>query len=259
LLRAHRLQDNNDVPPWLPSVLFLTVFFTGGVLISLHPSIRNRYRTRPAETAQQIGFREVRGPTGPGAVSTTIVGLLHYKPMVGAWIGVVSWCLFLALGMVQMPLPIALLGTPAVLFIAVLAYRRPRGAVQRCDVHPNGAITLTRGDVSIALDLNNFRYVRMHNANTKYTTYPSMLALYRDTRPSRGTHLGGMLWPRVTEERVVLFFNRWWDADGYLIGPRDMAGVFYQACARAGRTPTKIPSLFGGWFGARGWEVRPDV
>jgi hypothetical protein len=68
-----------------------------------------------------------------------------------------------------------------------------------------------------------------------------------------------VLWPRVTEERVALFFNRWWDADGHLIGPRDMAGVFYQAWARGGRTPTKIPSLFGGWFGARGWEVRPDV
>ncbi len=192
-------------------------------------------------------------------MSTTVVGLLRYKPMVGAWIGVVSWCLFLALGMSQMPLPIALSGTPAVLLIAVLAYRRPRGAVRCCEVQPKGAITLTRGDVSIAFDLNNFRYVRMHNATTRYITYPSMLVLYRDTQPSRGTHVGSMLWPRVTEERVVLFFNRWWDADGYLIGPRDMAGVFYQACARAGRTPAKIPGLFGGWFGAPGWEVRPDM
>jgi hypothetical protein len=80
-----------------------------------------------------------------------------------------------------------------------------------------------------------------------------MLVLYRDMRPSLGMRIGSVLQPRVTDERVVLFFNRWWDADGYFVAPSDLAAVFYQACARAGRTPSRIP---GGLFGDPGWEVR---
>jgi hypothetical protein len=29
---------------------------------------------------------------GPDVMYTNVAGLLHYKPMVAAWIGVVSWC-----------------------------------------------------------------------------------------------------------------------------------------------------------------------
>jgi hypothetical protein len=55
--------------------------------------------------------------------------------------------------------------------------------------------------------------------------------------------------------RAVLFFNRWWDADGYFVAPGNLAAVFYQACVRAGRTPTERE----GFFRASGWEVRDDM
>jgi hypothetical protein len=249
----------SNMPPWLPSVLILAVFFTGGVLISMHPSVRNRYRVRPAGAGQQSRSQQAQSPGGFGAAFTNVSGHLHYKPMIAAWFGVVSWCLLLAMVMVQMPLPIAMAGTPTVLLLAVPAYWRPRCAVQSCFVDQNGAITLMRRDISIPLDLNYFRYVRMYNSNAGRTTYPSMLVLYRDTRPTQGTRIGSVLFPRVTQERVVVFFNRWWDADGYLLGPRDMAAVFYQACVRAGRTPKKVSSLFGDWVTERGWEVRADI
>ena len=236
----------SGMPPWLPSMLFLTAFFTIGVLISLHPRFRNMYRARPAAPGQ---------PRGAGAVSTKIVGLWHYKPMMGAWIGVVSSCLVLALVTVQLPLPIAVTATPAVLLVAALGYLRPRGAVQSCYIDHNGSITLIRRDKAIPFDLNHFRCVRMHSSRSKMMTYPSMLVLYRDAQAGVWAWPSSVLFPRVDDERVVVFFNRWWDADGYFVGPRDMAALFYQACQRAGRTPTERRSFFG----VPGWEVRGET
>jgi hypothetical protein len=188
-------------------------------------------------------------------MSMDVLGLLHYKPMVGAWIGVVSWCLLLAIVALQMPWPIAVTATPTLLLVAVLGYVRPRGAVQSCYVDQNGNITLIRREIAIPFDLNHYRWIRMHSSRTRTMTFPSMLVLYRDTRPSMWTWPGNVLFPRVDDERVVLFFNRWRDADGYFVGPRDMAALFYQACVRAGRTPTERRSFFG----APGWEVRDEM
>jgi hypothetical protein len=193
---------------------------------------------------------------------TQVAGLLHYKPMIGAWLGVVSWCFLLALCAVQMPLPIAVTATPTVLALGVWGYMRPRGAVRSCFVDHDGAITLMRRDVSIPLDLRRYRYVRMYCMNASYRSsvrrFPSMLVLCRDTQPGLWTWMGIVLFPRVNDERVVLLFNRWWDADGYFIAPQDLAAVFYRACARASRTPTPKRSSFG-MFGAPGWEVRDDM
>ncbi|WP_152531253.1 hypothetical protein [Mycobacterium sp. UM_CSW] len=222
------------MPPWLPSVLFMAAFVIVGVGISLHPRFRNLYRARPA----------AQGPRG-GA------GLWHYKPMVGAWLGVVSPCVVLALVTVQLPLPLAVTATPAVLLVAALGFPRPRGAIQSCYVDHNGSITLIRGDGAIPFDLNHFRCVRMYSSQSRTMTYPSMLVLYRNPRPGVWAWLSSVLLPRVDDERVVVFFNRWWDADGYFVGPHDVAALFYQACARAGRTPTERRSPSGN----RGWEV----
>jgi hypothetical protein len=184
-----------------------------------------------------------------------VLGLLHYKPMVAAWIGVVSCCLLLALVAVQMPWPIPVTVTPVALLVAVLAYLRPRGAVQSCYVDQNGNITLIRRDVTIPFDLNRFRCIRMYSSQSEATDFPSMLVLYRDARPSMWTWAGSVLFPRVDDERVVLFFNRWRDGDGYFVGPRDMAALFYRACVCAGRTPAERNSFFG----ASGWEVRDEM
>ena len=67
--------------------------------------------------------------------------------------------------------------------------------------------------------------------------------------------MSSVLFPRVGDQRVVLFFNRWRDADGYFVGPHDLAALFYQACVRAGRTPTEKDRFFG----ASGWEVRDET
>ena len=143
------------------------------------------------------------------------------------------------------PLPVG------VLAVAVLAYLRPKRAVQGCAVGPTGAISLTSGDVRIPSEPNRYRYLRVHyNSAGGALHYPSMMVLYRDTRPSVWTWLGSVLFPRVDDERVVLFFNRWHTADGYFVGPHDLAALFYRACLRAGRTPIKRRD--------RGWEVRPQ-
>jgi hypothetical protein len=236
----------SNVPPWLPGVLFCVVFGTGAVAISLHPRFRNRFRARPAQPGQPNLFQRGRRAGGPDVMFTQVAGLLHYKPMMGAWYGVVSVCVFLAMVTTQMPLPISVTTMPVWVLLAVLAYLRPRRAVRSCYVDANGGIRLTRGQVNVPFDLNHYRYVRMHNSGATRATIPSMLVLYRDTQPSTWTWLSSILSPRVTDERVVLFFNRWWDADGYWVGPRDMAALFYQACVRAGHTPTKATA---------GWEV----
>ncbi len=199
---------------------------------------------------------------GPDVMYTNVAGLLHHKPMVAAWFGVEAWCFLLGGLAVQTPLPIAVTATPTVLALAVWGYWRPRAAVRRCFVDHNGAITLIRGDVAISFDLTWYRYVRMYCMNysgaARARGTPSMLVLCRDAQPSLWTWMGSVLFPRVDDQRVVLFFNRWWDADRYFVGPNDLAAVFYRACARAGRPPTAKNGSFG-MFGAPGWEVRDEM
>lgn len=153
--------------------------------------------------------------------------------------------------------PLRLHATAVLMQIVFMAYLRPRRAVQSCYVDQNGAIILIRRDITIPFDVNHFRYVRMYNSewrDTESSSTPSMLVMYRDTPPSPWTWLSSILVPRVDGERVVLFFNRWWDADGYFVGPRDMAALFFQACERAGRRPT----ILNHFFGSDTWEVRPS-
>ncbi len=252
----------SNLPPWLPGMVVVTAWLSLGVLIGLHPRVRNMYRTRPAAPGQPTPTLLQSRRRRPDVMYTHVAGLLHYKPMMGAWLGVVSWCVLSALCAVQMPLPIAVTATPTALGLAVWGYMRPRGAVGSCLVDHHGTITLIRRDVTTPFDLHQYRYVRMYCMNysgaARARRTPSMLVLYRDTRPSLWTWLGSVLFPRVNEERAVLLFNRWWDADGYFVAPDDLAAVFYRACARAGRTPALKHGSFG-MFGAPGWEVRDEM
>lgn len=187
-------------------------------------------------------------------MTTDVVGVLHFNSA-AAWMGVIPG-LFVGVPMlIGLPLPIAVPAAAGPLLVAALAYLRPKRAVQGCEVDPTGAITLIRRDLRIPFDLNHYRYVRMHkNLRGAYSRgaldYPSMMVLYRDTEPSVWTWLGSVLFPRVDDERVVLFFNRWHTAEGAYVGPRDLAALFYQACVRAGRTPIKRAD--------GGWAVRPQ-
>jgi len=245
----------SNMPGWLPSYLvaggFLTVALLFALVVSFHPRFKNRYRGRPAPGQPTLFQRRARGPA---VMSTSVSGLLHFKSagwLVWAILGVA-----LALVTVQLPLVGAVPATAAVLLMVLAAYLRPKSAVQICSVDQDGAITLMRRDVTIPFDLNHFRYVRMYNSqggDSDSSETPSMLVLCRDTPPSLWTWLSSVLLPRVNEERIVLFFSRWWDADGYFVGPRDMAALFFQACERAGRPPTILSHRFS----IDTWEVRP--
>jgi hypothetical protein len=246
----------SNMPVWLPSYLvaggFVTVALLVSAVVSFHPRFKKRYRGRPAPGQPSLFQRRAKGPS---VMSTRVAGRLRFKS--AAWLIWVICCVPLALVMFRGRLPLlhAVPATAAVLLLAFLAYLRPKGAVQSCDVDENGAITLIRRDVRIAFDLNHFRYIRMYNrqGDTDSSPVPGMLVLNRDTPPSPWTWLSSVVFPRVNDERVVLFFNRWHDADGYFVGPRDMAALFFQACERACRPPT----ILNHPFGADTWEVRP--
>jgi len=180
-------------------------------------------------------------------MTTDVVGLLHFKSA-GAWLGVIPGVVVAIPMIIGLPLPIAVPVAAAPLLLAALAYLRPKRAVQGCEVDQFGAITLIRGDVRIPFVPNHFRYIRMHTTQSGALSYPSMMVLYRDMQPTIWTWLGSVLFPRVDDERVVLFFNRWHTAEGYFVGPRDLGALFYQACVRAGRSPIEANGS---------WEVRP--
>jgi hypothetical protein len=225
-------------PPWLPSLVFLTLFFTAGIVWSLKFGPKLRTAT---------GW-----PQDP--MSSGLVGYLHFKSAT-RWL--VVWCGFV---LVMIATQMGVLGLPfsgVGLAIMLVGYLRPKGAVQTCYVDENGAITLIRGDVAIPFDLNHFQYIRMYTAKSRYSSrYQSMLVLYQDTEPTGSTWLSSVFLPRVDGDRVVLFYNRWRDANNAIIAPSMMDDLFYQACVRAGRPPEARGG--GLFFGSPGWDLRPQ-
>jgi hypothetical protein len=218
-----------DVPGWLPAAVMIPLFLLCGVLYSVR--------------------------FGRGAhVTEGVVGLLSFRsvPMrLVMVLGVVVACSTVFIG-----LPWSVPATAVALLVSALAYLRSNRAVQTCCVEPAGAILLIRGNVRIPFDLNHFRHVRMYiGSSDDGLDLPSMLVLTRDKRPNGRTWLSSVLFPRVDEEVVVLYFSQWRDAEGALIVPRLMADLFYRTCVAAGRTPTRLD---GKLFGAAGWAVDPD-
>jgi hypothetical protein len=215
----------SNMPVWLPGVSVCVLVAVVGVLISLRPRFRRIYR------------------------GTVVVGVLHFNSA-AAWAGVIPGLVVGVPMLIGLPLPISVPASAPPLLLAALAYLRPKRAVQGCEVDQTGAITLIRGDVRSPFNLTHYRYIRMHKNSSGLLDYPSMMVLYRGTQPTIWTWLGSVLFPRVDDERVVFFFNRWHTADGYFVGPSTLGALFYRACVRAGRTPIKT---FDG-----GWEVRPQ-
>jgi hypothetical protein len=244
----------SHLPTWLPYAIFGALILGYGLVMLAVPKYRNQYRIRPAAGSQP-------GSDHPGAGSAEVAVLLHYKPMmVYVWLAVGAFpVVLMSLGMAGLPRQQAVLGiTPLVsayLAVAVFAYLRVSRPVQSCYFDERGAVSLIRRDVTIPFDLNHYRYVRMYTSSPgeSTTAYPNMLLLSRDTPPSFVTWLSSRLFPVVAEDRVILFFNRWRDADGRYISPDELSARFYRACARAGHPPSKTR----GFFANRGWEVGP--
>jgi hypothetical protein len=227
------------MPPWLPAAVIIPLFVLGAVLFSVLFGRRMKIRTVSGSSAAHV--------------TQGIVGLLSFRS--AAMRLVIVMGVVVAIFTVFIGLPWSVPATAAALLVSVLAYLRSKRAVQKCYVEPNGTITLVRGNVGIPFDINHFRYARMYISNDDGAEHPSMLVLSRDTRPNGMTWLSSVLLPRVDDERVVLYFSRWWDADGALIVPSMMADLFRRTYVYAGREPK---GLDGRLFGVRGWEVDPE-
>lgn len=156
----------------------------------------------------------------------------------------------------------ALLGMVVPLLLLVVAYWlaavKDLLAVRCCEVDGNGMITLIRGARRIPFDVNHYRYCRMYrwvwgasrrSGLPSKNSVPGMLILSRDAPLTFLSALGTHLFPRVSEERAIVFFQYWRMADGSWVAPDALAEVFRKACVRAGRTPLSVE------YGTSGWEL----
>jgi hypothetical protein len=180
-----------------------------------------------------------------------VAGVLHFRSIT-SWFGVYLGVLVVLVLAGMNPLMVL----PA-LVLPCLAYLRGKLPVQRCDVDKNGSITLIRGNSRRLFDVTHYPYIRMYTAwsgamGVSYLS--SMLVLRRDAPLSFPSWLGCHLFPRVTDECVVLFFNCWWDADRCYIPGGVLGQVFHRACVRAGHRPKQIDRKL---FRGPGWEVHP--
>lgn len=248
---------------WLGLVMvvgFLVVGTLVSWVLSKSPTYTRRFRVAPgAVTGSRpppLGARQ-----GPGVMSMNIVGLLNFTSA-AAKAAIIPGVIvaiggFGAVFGVQTGLQAAVPVIAGGLLFASLAYLRPKGAVQSCYVDQNGSITLSRGDVQFPFDFTHYRYVRMDCSSTNtygFGSGPQMLTLYRDKPPNFVNRWGSIWFPRVNDERAVLFFHGWRTAEGYFVGGYDLAALFYQACVRAGRTPVEVDHFFA----KPSWEVRQD-
>ncbi len=192
--------------------------------------------------------------TPPEQPYADLLGLWHYKSA-ARWIGVICGVV-VGIGVIQLPLLTAAPLGATCLLVIVLSLWRPTLAAQQCNIDRNLAVTLGRGGREIPLDLNHYRYVRMHVSSPRYgQNFPSMVVFNRDSRPGFGALLGSMLFPRVDDGRIVMFYSRWSNADGAVMPPNRLDDFFLDACRRSGYEPYFRRT----WFttGRAGWEVRP--
>lgn len=235
------------LPPIVFSMIMVVGWLTIGPLVAWFFMRKRRYVGfgMPAQQAAPPVYPAMAEPAPqyPGLIGTwRFKAALRWVPVVfGVFAGGV---------IVQLPVTAALPAAAVVLSVVVYFVWRPKLAVQRCTVDHRLSITMSRDGRDIPFDLNHYRYARMHPGSARYgTTYPSMLVLSRDSRPGIGTLMSSTLFPRVDDERVVLFYNRWWTADGALIGPTIVDDVIRDVCTRSGHPPV---------FNGKGrWEVAP--
>jgi hypothetical protein len=185
---------------------------------------------------------------------TELVGQWHFKSIT-RWLGFIP-VFFVAVAGLELPLvsaaPIMAVG----LLLFVYSFWRPTLAVQQCNVHPNLSITVGRDGREIPLDLHHYRYARMHPVTNRHSRTPSVLVLDRDSPPGFGTLLSSMLFPRVDDRRIVLFYNRWWNGDA-LILPGQLDDFIRDTCRRAGYEPQFRKTRLGGAAGDP-WEIGPS-
>lgn len=237
----------NSVPFGLPPIVFSIIMVVGWLtvvpLVAWFFMRKRRYvgYGAPAQQAAPVY------PAGPGPQYPELVGTWRFKSAL-RWVPLVFGGLTVGV-IVQLPIMAAVGAVMMVLPVVLYFVWRPKLAVQQCTVDHRMFITLSRGGRDIPFDLNHYRYARMHCGSARGMTYPSMLVLSRDSRPGFGMLISSMLVPRVDDARVVLFYNRWWTADGALIAPTIVDDLIRDVCARSGH-PTNFT-------GNGPWEVTP--
>jgi hypothetical protein len=184
-----------------------------------------------------------------------LIGFWQFKSA-ARWIGAVIGVVF-GLGAFGLPLQTALPLGAVCLLLITLSLLRPTRAAQTCTVAPNLAVTLGRGGRDIPLDLNNYRYLRTHTSQVRYgSNFPSMVIFDRDTAPGFGAMVSSVLFPRVDDARIVLFHNRWYNAQANIISPIQIDDFFIDMCRRAGYQPNFRKT----WFtrGRLAWDAGPN-
>lgn len=236
------------LPPIVFGIIMVVGWLTIGPLVAWFFMRKRRYVGYGAPAQQAAPPPVYPAIPGPAAQYPDLIGTWRFKSAL-RWVPIV-FGVFAGGVIVQLPIMAALLAAAIVLPVILYFLWRPTLAVQQCTVDDRLVVTLSRGGRDIPFDLNHYRYARMHSGSAHGRTYPSMLVLSRDSRPGIGMLMSSMLFPRVDDERVVFFYNRWWTADGGLIAPTIVDDLVRAVCARSGHPPAMA--------GKASWEIRPN-
>jgi hypothetical protein len=219
-------------------ILWLTVVPTIAYFVS--KSRRKRMRDIAAATPQPAAaapqapvYPYTRPPEQPWA---DLIGFWQFKSA-GRWIGVIIGVVF-GVGVFGLPLEMAAPIGAACLVVIMYSLMRPTRSAQTCTVAPNLAITMGRGGRELSLDLRNYRYVRTRTSQARYgNNFPSMVIFDRDRAPGFGAMVSSIFFPRVDDGRIVVFHNRWYNAQANIISPNRIDDFFIDICRRAGYEP----------------------
>jgi hypothetical protein len=99
--------------------------------------------------------------------------------------------------------------------------------------------------------------IRTHTSQVRYgDNFPTMVVFDRDSPPGFGALVSSILFPRVDERRIVLFHNRWYDAQANIISPNRIDDFFLDMCKRAGYELRMRKT----WFtrGRLAWSAGPN-
>ena len=250
-----------DAPPFGLSPQAFSIIMVAGWLIlgPLVASFFMRKRTRRILTAGAAAQAMQEAPAVYPSLTPPnyrhLVGVWQYKSAT-RWIGIVLGA-FTVLTAFQFPTAIAAPTVAVGLLLIGYPFWRAKRPAQQCSVDPSLRVVLSRGGRDIPLDLNHYRYVRMHVSSSRSgRSYPSMMVFDRDSYPGFLTLFSSTLFPRFDDARMVLFHNRWWTADGGLVPPGLVDDFFRDVCRRSGVEPAQRKTLSN--MGSNPpWEIRP--
>ena len=177
-----------DAPPFGLSPQAFSIIMVAGWLIlgPLVASFFMRKRTRriltSAAAAQQMQEAPAVYPSLTPPNYRHLVGVWQYKSAT-RWIGIVLG-VFIGLTALQFPTAVAAPTLAFGLLLIGYPFWRTKRPAQQCSVDPSLRVVFSRGGRDIPLDLNHYRYVRMHVTSSRSGySFPSMMVFDRDSAP----------------------------------------------------------------------------